>query len=489
MTIAVTGASGYVGRRLAVRLAADPSARLRLVVRNKAKVADLAGPGVEVVEADTLDAASLRTALAGVETAYYLVHSLGAGKGFPDLERRSAVNFRDACAAAGVRRIIYLGGLGRRETSSPHLRSRLETGETLSAAPPEVRVIWFRAGIIIGAGSASFEIIRHLVRKLPVMLTPRWIRTRTQPIGIEDVVAYLARAKDVPLEASVVVDIGGEVMTFRDMLLRTARVMGLRRVIVPVPFLTPRLSAAWLVFVTPVDTKIARALVEGLKSPTVAENDASRLLFPDVRPAPFEQTVRRALDETEADRVLSRWCDSGAGATCAIRDLDHIPSDARVMRYAASAPGLSAADLFAAASAVGGRNGWFGPGWLWRLRGLMDKMAGGPGLSRGRRAAAALRPGDSLDFWKVAAIDENRRLLLASEMKMPGQGWLEFITQDGRLEVAASFRPRGPAGRLYWTLTGLLHRFVFPALAGGIVRRARRERPDGAGRNDHEQRY
>ena len=484
MTIVLTGASGYVGRRLAVQLAADPSVRLRLVVRNKAKVSDLAGPGIEVAEADTLDAGSLRAALSGAETAYYLVHSLGAGKGFPDLERRSAMNFRDACAATGVRRIIYLGGLGRRDTSSPHLRSRLETGEILSAAPPEVRVVWFRAGIIIGAGSASFEIIHHLVRKLPVMVTPRWIKTKTQPIGIEDVVAYLVRAKNLPLDANAIVDIGGEVMTFRDMLLRTARVMGLRRAIVPVPVLTPRLSAAWLVFITPVDTRIARALVEGLKSPTVVENDAARLLFPDLRPAPFEEIVRRALDETEADRVPSRWCDSGAGATCAIRDLVLVPPDARVVRYAVSPSGLSAADLFAAASAVGGRTGWFGFGWLWRLRGFMDKMAGGPGLSRGRRAAGALRPGDSLDFWKVAGLDENRRLLLASEMKMPGRGWLEFITRDGRIEVAAYFRPRGLAGRLYWTLTGPLHRLVFPALVAGIVGRAggkkgrsREERP------------
>ncbi len=483
--IALTGASGYIGRRLAVCLAADRGVRLRLVVRNKAKVADLAGPGVEVVEADTLDAGSLRTALAGAETAYYLVHSLGAGKGFPDLERRSALNFREACAAAGVRRIIYLGGLGRPETSSAHLRSRLDTGETLSAAPPEVRVVWFRAGIIIGAGSASFEIIRHLVRKLPVMITPRWIGTRTQPIGVEDVVAYLVRAKNVPLEANAVVDIGGDVMTFRDMLLRTARVMGLRRFIVPVPVLTPRLSAAWLVFITPVDTKIARALVEGLKSPTVVENDTARLLFPEVRPAAFEETVLRALAETEADRVLSRWCDSGAGATCAIRDLDRIPPDARVIRFAASAPGLSAADLSAAASAVGGRTGWFGFRWLWRLRGFLDKMAGGPGLGRGRRAAATLRPGDSLDFWKVAAIDTDRRLLLASEMRMPGRGWLEFISQDGRIEVAAYFRPRGLAGRLYWTLTGPLHRLVFPALAGGIVRHARGRGTAGTGRHDH----
>jgi uncharacterized protein YbjT (DUF2867 family) len=488
MIIALTGASGYVGRRLAVRMAANPALRLRLVVRNKAKVADLVRPGVEAVEADMLDAPSLRTALAGAETVYYLVHSLGAGKGFPDLEKRSALNFRDACAAAGVRRIIYLGGLGRREMSSPHLRSRLETGETLTASPPEVRVVWFRAGIIIGAGSASFEIIRNLVRKLPVMVTPRWIRTRTQPIGIEDVVTYLARARDVPLEANAVVDIGGEVMTFRDMLRRTARVMGLRRAVVSVPVLTPRLSAAWLVFVTPVDAKIARALVEGLKSPTLVENEAARLLFPEVRPAPFEDSVRRALDETDADRVLSRWCDSGAGATCAIRDLDHIPSDARVMRSAAAGPGLSAADLFAAASAVGGRTGWFGFGWLWRLRGFLDKIAGGPGLSRGRRSAATLRPGDRLDFWKVAAIDENRRLLLASEMKMGGQGWLEFICREGRLEVAATFQPRGPAGRIYWMLAKPLHRLVFPALAKAIVRRARGAGQARPGRDDHEPR-
>jgi uncharacterized protein YbjT (DUF2867 family) len=472
MRVLLTGATGYVGRRLMAKLAADPDVKLRVLVRSALKLGRPPGENCEVVEGDTFDRALLARALSGIDAAYYLVHSLGAGRDFESLERRSAENFREACIEAGVGRIIYLGGLGVKETASAHLRSRLETGEILSARPGRVRMLWFRAGIIVGSGSASFEIIRHLVQKLPVMITPRWVRTRTQPIGIEDVLSYLTHGLRLSLSADVIVDIGDTPLTFREMLLGASRVMGLTRIMVPVPFLTPRLSSYWLILMTPIPFRIARLLVEGLKSETVAQNDNAARFFPEIRPASYPKAFASALKEIERRQVLSRWCDSDAAGTCRLEALDPLAKAVFKHERRIGTGGFDPAGIFQSVLAIGGSNGWLAFRWMWRVRGAWDKLAGGPGLGRGRRDPGDLRPGDALDFWRVVDVRPERRLLLEAEMKLPGQAWLEYELEDDALRQTAYFLPRGFGGRLYWWILKPAHALIFPRLLKRIVSRA-----------------
>jgi uncharacterized protein YbjT (DUF2867 family) len=295
MKVLLTGATGYIGGELRRELQKDAGVRLRLLVRDKSKVNVEAGSNVEMVEGNTLDEKSLPDALSGIEVAYYLIHSMAAKGDFEKLDRLSAENFLAAAVDCRVKRIIYLGGLGQRETASRHLLSRIETGEILSSRPDDIQTLWFRAGVIIGAGSASFEIIRHLVSKIPLMTTPRWVRTRTQPIGIQDVVRYLQAAGSIQVDGNLVIDIGSEQMTFQQMLRRAARVMGKRRLIIPVPFLSPRLSSLWLILFSPVHFRIARALIDGLKSETVVANDNARKYFPGIQPLLFEKSMELAL--------------------------------------------------------------------------------------------------------------------------------------------------------------------------------------------------
>ncbi|MFH7325328.1 SDR family oxidoreductase [Desulfurivibrio sp. C05AmB] len=471
--VMITGATGYIGRRLQERLLARGDCAVRLLVRNRHKVGGGVRNQVEIVEGDTFDPAGLDRALAGVETAYYLIHSMGAGADYDRLDRQSAVNFRDAAIRQGVKRIIYLGGLGVKESASKHLLSRIETGEILSARPGEIQTIWFRAGVIIGSGSASFEIIRHLAQKLPLMVTPRWIKTRTQPIAVDDVLAYLVAALNLDYPGNLVVDIGSESSDFRAMLLKAAEIMGLRRFIIPVPVLSPRLSSYWLVLFTPVPYAIAAALVEGLRSETLVQNDHARRFFPQIQPISYEEAVKQALAEIERQQVLSRWCDSSAGVICDIGGEEEMSSAFLRDRRVVDCGDLPPAAVFAAASSIGGERGWFTYNFLWRMRGFIDKAAGGYGLNRGRRHPTELRIGDALDFWKVADLKPGKRLLLAAQMKVPGKAWLEFDIQKGQLIQTAHFYPNGVWGRLYWYTVLPLHALVFGDLARSILARAR----------------
>ena len=405
--ILITGATGYIGRRLKNRLLTDhPEYRLRLFVRNRRKVREQVAQAVEIFEGDTFDREALARALAGIDVAYYLIHSMGADKDYKNLDRISAGNFRDACIEAGVEKIIYLGGLGVKETASKHLLSRIETGEILSSRPDAITTIWFRAGVIIGAGSASFEIIRNLVQKLPLMITPKWVNNRTQPIAVEDVLSYLEEGIALEKTGKIVVDIGSDVMSFWDMMLGAGRAMGLKRFIIPVPLLTPRLSSYWLVLITTVPYKVASALIEGLKSETVKQNDNATLLFPRIRPISFARAVRNAIGEIESDQVISRWCDSSAGETCDVIYQEDPSSaiirDRRIVEFAETTP----AKVYHSILTIGGETGWFTYHFLWRIRGAIDKLFGGHGLSRGRRNPKELRVGDALDFWKVADLKE-----------------------------------------------------------------------------------
>jgi hypothetical protein len=327
-----------------------------------------------------------------------------------------------------------------------------------------------RAGVIIGSGSSSFEIIRNLCQKLPVMITPRWVKSHTQPIAVDDVLAYLESSISLPHQGNLVVDIGCEMLSFQQMMQQAAEVMGLKRYLVPVPILSPRLSSYWLILFTPVPYKLASALVEGLKSETVLQNEHAAQFYPEIHPLFFKQAVAAAMRELEQNQVLSRWCDSTGQQACDIKDFDN-PAGAvlRDVRIVPFGDGEHQGDVFRSACSVGGPTGWFKYNLLWRIRGIMDKVVGGYGLNRGRRLSQELRVGDALDFWKVADIKPGKRLLLYAQMKLPGQAWLEFDVQSDQLVQTAHFLPRGILGRLYWYLVMPLHHFVFNDLARTVV--------------------
>ena len=480
MKILLTGATGYIGRRLLpVLLAEGHSVVCCVRDKNRFDISQYNSDRVEVVEVNFLEKETLKAIPADIEAAYYLIHSMGAKKDFQKLDRISAENFRDACIAGGVRRVIYLGGLGSKDTASKHLLSRLETGEILSASPDKIQTFWFRAGIIIGSGSASFEIIRDLVEKLPVMITPKWVHTKTQPIGVRDVIEYLARAKDLTAEKNLVIDIGSERMSFKEMLEKAGQAMGLKRWLIPVPKLTPHLSSYWLVLMTPVPFAIARELVEGLKSETVVQNDHAQTYFPEIVPASFQETVRGAIEDIEDSQVLSSWCDTSSGASCELKGREDIADAIFSEEYSVSTEGVPPGKIFSLIKTLGGKSGWPNTGMAWKLRGLADKILGGPGLSRGRRDPYDLRVGDSLDFWKVVDIIDGRRLLLLNQMKVPGKAWLEYTLQDHTLTQKILYRPRGLWGRLYWLLSKPIHAIIFPLLIAGIVKKARKAAANG----------
>jgi uncharacterized protein YbjT (DUF2867 family) len=473
MKVLLTGATGYIGRRLKERLLEDKSLKLRLFVRNERKIRDKYRDRVEIFEGSTFDTESLRKALEGIDVAYYLIHSMGTKGDFAKLDRLSAENFLGACIDAKVSRIIYLGGLGRKDTASRHLLSRIETGEILSSRPESIQTIWFRAGIIIGSGSASFEIIRNLVQKLPLMTPPKWVHTKTQPISISDVLKYLSQAKDLNTKKNLVVDIGSDQMSFKEMLITASKVMGLRRILIPVFLLTPKLSSYWLIFITPVSYRIAKALVAGLKSETVIQNDNAKMYFPQISPVSYEDALKTALGEIEKKQIISRWCDSSAKEVCDIKDQDRVEAAVFVDKRVYDFGEIPSENVFASIQSIGGENGWFKYDWLWKLRGVVDKLFGGPGLNRGRRDPALLRVGDSLDFWKVIDLKKGKRLLLSSQMKVPGKAWLEFSVEDTALVQAVYFFPKGLWGRVYWYFTKPFHIFVFSDLAKGIIKRAK----------------
>ena len=475
MNVLVTGATGYIGGRLVPRLLAAGH-RLRCLARDPSRLAGRPWPGVEVVAGDALDAATLDRALAGVDAAYYLIHSLAAGeRGFEERDRAAARNFGAAAVRAGVRQVLYLGGLGERQPElSRHLRSRQETGEALRATGAPVTE--FRAAVIVGSGSLSFEMIRYLTERVPVMVTPRWVSTRCQPIAVRDVLDYLVAALGRPEAAGRVFEIGGPaVLTYGDMMLGYARIRGLRRWLLPVPVLTPRLSSYWVDLVTPIPRAYARTLVEGLRNEVVVHDDAARALF-GVEPTPYLEAVRTALDDVERHRVETDWAASfPAGRRDAAVAMEE--REGRVFERRSRAVRAGAGHVYAVFAGLGGRRGWPHADLLWRLRGALDRLVGGPGMRRGRRHPDELRPGDALDFWRVEAVEPGRSLRLRAEMKVPGRAWLLFeAVPEGpgraRLTQTAVFEPRGLAGALYWYALYPVHQFVFSGMVEAIGRRA-----------------
>lgn len=486
MRVLVIGATGYIGGRLVPELLG----RGHEVVCGARTPKKLDGrpwrDEVEVARVDVDERDSIEAAARDCDVIYHLVHAMDGRGDFEARDRRAAEHVRDAAAAAGVGRVVYLGGLGHGGDLSPHLRSRQEVGQILAAG--EVPVTELRAAIIIGSGSASFEMLRNLVEVLPVMTTPRWVDTRCQPIAVRDVLDHLLAVLEVPETAGRVLEIGGpDVMTYRQMMHLYADVAGLRRrLIVPVPVLTPSLSSHWIGLVTPLPTGLARPLVESLVNEVVVRDDAAARLLPG-EPTPIREALRLALEKVQDLEVATTWAGAGGTPTAAARD--HGPEAPRPedpdwsggtvladeRRVHVDAP---PAAVFRAVSAIGGTSGYHGFGWMWGIRGLLDKLVGGVGLRRGRRHPFELAIGEPIDFWRVEALEPDRLLRLRAEMKTPGAAWLEFhIEPEGpgsRLEQRARFHPLGLWGRLYWYVMVPFHGLIFPRMARGLAREAER---------------
>jgi uncharacterized protein YbjT (DUF2867 family) len=473
----VIGASGYVGGRLAARLTVEGHA-LRIASRDSLALAERF-PGAQTVRLDLLDPRTLPPALDGVHTAYYLAHSMAAGeRGFAARDLAAARAFGRAAQDAGVRHIVYLGGLGDPASDlSPHLASRQAVGRELAAHG--IPVTELRAAVIIGSGSASFEILRNLVEHLPIMITPRWVRTRCQPIAIADVLDLLVAAAAHP-EHHGVVEVGGaDVLSYAEMMATYARIRGMRRIMIPVPVLTPRLSSYWVSLVTPVPASIARPLIEGLRNEVVVRDPgpAARL---GVRPMGFEEAVREAVDRSTTTALESTWFDSLGAPGRPTFDEGRSREGMMVDRRRERVP-TSAARMFEVVEAVGGADGWPYARALWRLRGALDRLVGGPGMRLGRRDPRRLRVGDALDFWRVEAVRRPELLRLRAEMRLPGRAWLQFeVRPQGEsceLVQTAFFEPRGLSGLAYWYLLYPAHVLVFRGTLRRLAGRALRAGP------------
>jgi uncharacterized protein YbjT (DUF2867 family) len=473
--ILLTGATGYIGGRLLPMLV-EGGWRVRCLARQPENLALRVPAGVEVVRGDLLDAGSLPAAMEGVTAAFYLVHSMGAARDFEEQDRLAADHFAAAARAAGVQRIIYLGGLGEDGPDlSAHLRSRHEVGRRLRAHG--VPVIEFRASIIIGSGSLSFEMIRALVERLPVMITPRWVRVTAQPIAIGDVLAYLRAGLTVETgEGGHIIGIGGpDRVSYGELMGEYARQRGLRRWLIPVPLLTPRLSSLWLALVTPLYARVGRKLVDSLRHPTVVRDDSARRLFP-IQPVGVREAIARALRNEDSRFAQTRWSDALSSAAGAPRQWGGARFGNRLVDSRSAQVAASPCEVFAAVERIGGGKGWYYADWLWRLRGWLDLLMGGVGMRRGRRDPERLRTGDTLDCWRVESIAAGERLRLTAEMKLPGRAWLEFeVEPDGngaRLRQTATFDPLGLWGLAYWYGVWPLHQLVFAGMLRGITRAA-----------------
>jgi uncharacterized protein YbjT (DUF2867 family) len=473
--VLVTGATGYIGGRLVPRLL-QRGVSVRCVARDALRLAGRDWPGVEVVQGDLAEAEAVESALQGIDVAYYLVHSMASGQAFRERDLRIAAGFGEAARRAGVRRIVYLGGLGHPdEVRSKHLVSRHEVGQILGAAG--VPVVEFRAAVIVGSGSASFEMIRSLTERLPLMITPQWVTSLCQPIGVRNVLEYLLEALDHPTAAGVYEVGGADVLTYREMMLAYAQVRSLRRVIVALPVPHPEWSSRFVDLITPIPYALAEPLVDSLQTDMVVCDDRALRDF-TVRPMGYVEAVRLALMRVAGDEVETTWASSLASF-----------SDDQVggHRYLAIHEGMlldrhrilcraSVDDVFSVISALGGEAGWPAGNALWQLRGALDRLVGGVGMRRGRRHPRELHVGEPLDFWRVEALEAPHLLRLRAEMKLPGTAWLQFEVLpdvDGaRVEQTAFYDPHGLLGYLYWYAVLPFHRFIFPGLIRAVRDRA-----------------
>ena len=480
MRVLVTGATGYIGGRLVPRLV-EAGHTVRAFARDSTRLHGRF-EGAEIFEGDVSDRDSIRRAMRDVDAVYYLIHSMDRGRAdFAAADREVAASFADAARASHVGRIVYLGGLGVEGTTlSTHLRSRQEVGEVLRRSG--IPVTEFRAAMIVGSGSVSFEMMRYLTERLPVMVAPKWVSTPCQPIAVRDVLAYLVAAIGRPEVASgdAIYEIGGaDVLSYKAMMMQYAAIRSLRRKLVVIPLFTPRLSSGWVHLVTPIPSSIGRPLIDGLRSPVVVRDDRALRAFPTIRPVGFEEAVRRALDRYSTVGPETTWFDA--------YDVRRLPGN-----FTGSTEGMlidrrervtsaSPAAVFSVFTTLGGQRGWLYADNLWALRGSIDRLIGGIGIRRGRRSAVDLRVGDAVDFWRVEAYDVDRLLRLRAEMRLPGYAWLQFETsvrEDGRtsLRQTAFFDPRGVFGYLYWYGVLPFHGPIFGNMASRIVREAEHPR-------------
>ncbi len=474
MTVLVTGATGYIGGRMTSRLV-ERGLRVRLLVRDPKRLRGRWWENdVELVQGDLFDFPSLERALDGVTEAYYLVHSMAAGADFEERDRIAARNFVHAGHA--LRHCIYLGGLVPPANDvSRHLQSRADTGAILRDGLP---VTEFRAGPIVGSGSASFEMVRYLTERLPFMLAPRWITNQVQPIAVRDVLTYLMEAR--LREPAGVVDIGGaDRLSFRDMLRQYGEIRGLKRIIIAAPILAPTLAAQWIDKVTPIPRTVAQPLIEGIVHPVVADTTRARELFPDIVPMGYRTAVERALARLAERAVESRWSDAlGGGDQYELTDREGVLEETRA-QYVDATP----EQVFRAFCKLGGDRGWLAWNFLWRIRGFLDRLVGGPGLRRGRRNPEQLLPGEAVDFWRVEIVDPPRLLRLRAEMRVPGKAWLQFTAvpegSGTRLLQTALFAPTGLFGLMYWYAMYPAHLFIFGDMVRAIAKLALSE-PDSA---------
>lgn len=476
----VTGATGYIGGRL-IRELLSHGYRVRILARNPERLKDHPWISqVEVVSGDAHEAAVLGEALKDVDVAYYLLHALMSKENFEQEEKDLAQLFANKAKENNVRRIVYLGGIiAQDEQLSPHLQSRADTGSILRGSG--VPTIELRAGIVIGSGSASFEMLRYLTERLPIMTTPKWVESRIQPIAVRDVLRYLVGSAALDSSITGDFDIGGpEVFTYREMMMKYAEAAGLRkRIIIPVPVLTPRLSSGWVGLVTPVPITLAKRLVESLKNEVVCRNDDIRKLIPDAPGGrtPFKRAVELALTRIKEANVETRWTNASVPGTPS----DPLPTDpdwAGGTLYTDVRTLHSDEDIesvWKRVEAIGGKNGYSTATWAWELRGLMDRMVGGVGLRRGRRDDLHLIEGEALDFWRVEAIVRPSLLRLRAEMKLPGLAWLEFNLEKDesgsgtRITQRALFAPKGLFGHLYWWAIWPMHGLVFPSMVKNMA--------------------
>src|SRR5690554_487729 len=465
MKILLTGATGYIGKRLLPMLV-EKGHTVVCCVRDKDRFTPPASllDKIEVIEVDLLDKASLANIPKDIDGAYYLVHSMSASADYEEMEKQSAINFRDAVSITKVQHVIYLSGIINEDKLSKHLASRkaveIELGQGI------YHFTTLRAGIIIGSGSASFEIIRDLVEKLPYMITPKWLNTRCQPIGISDVLQFLAEALFKEETYNRNFDIGGpDILTYKEMLLKFAKVRGLKRTIHTVPVMTPKLSSYWLYFVTSTSYRLATALLNSMKVEVVCRDNSINAIL-DITPVTYEEALNKAFAKIETNEIISSWKDAYAssGLKSHISDFIQVPThgcftDVRERAF------VDREKCIEKVWSIGGGNGWYFGDFLWRTRGVMDKFVGGVGLRRGRTNLDSINVGDALDFWRVLYADKTEgRLLLFAEMKVPGEAWLEFKIEGDKLKQTATFRPLGLLGRLYWYSVLPFHGLIFKGM-------------------------